>query len=402
MILRVGNINWQRALYKSRRYLDKFLQFIGVPLVLAGKFVGLFLIPYFRSQLFFVFPYYHIGGAEKVHIKIISCLKERNPIVFFTNKSKNSALKQHFTQSAKTFDFSYFNNSVFIYFWAGVLCTIINNNENSIVFGCNNRLFYKLLPYLKPQTCCIDLIHAFGGIENFSLLYVDRLDKRVVINKQTLRDMKDQYRLCGVAEKMNERIFLIENCVQIPEKIRRKNNESTLKILYVGRGTKEKRVNLIGKISHLCHQKELPVEFFLVGDVINSIDPQYRKYCTFLGEVVDENKLSEIYNSSEILLLVSSSEGFPLVIMEAMARSVVTISTDVGGISEHIHNGCNGFLIKNESEDLIVTNVCEVISELVSNEFLRNKISLEAYEYAKANFNCKKFCSNYEKLFWGK
>ncbi|WP_269851240.1 glycosyltransferase family 4 protein [Methanosarcina horonobensis] len=117
-------------------------------------------------------------------------------------------------------------------------------------------------------------------------------------------------------------------------------------MLYVGRGSEEKRVHLVGEISYLCHQKDMPVEFVLVGDVRSSIPEQYRKCCTFLGEIVDEKKLSEIYNSSDILLLVSSSEGFPLVIMEAMAYGVVTISTDVGGISEHIHNGYNGFLIK--------------------------------------------------------
>jgi glycosyltransferase involved in cell wall biosynthesis len=85
-----------------------------------------------------------------------------------------------------------------------------------------------------------------------------------------------------------------------------------------------------------------------------------------------------------------------------MACGVVPISTDVGGISEHIHNGRNGFLVKNESEDLIVKNVCNVISELVSNELLVDRISTEAYEYAKINFNCEKFCSRYRKLIRGK
>ena len=119
---------------------------------------------------------------------------------------------------------------------------------------------------------------------------------------------------------MDERIFLIENCIQIPERTIRKNNGSTLRILYVGRGSEEKRVHLIGEISYLCHQKEMPVEFILVGDVKNSMPKEYKKHCNFLGEIVDEKKLSEIYNKSDILLLVSRYEGFPLVIMEAMAH----------------------------------------------------------------------------------
>lgn len=373
------------------------------PLIKAGKLLGLSLAPFFRSQLFFLFPFYHIGGAEKVHLKITSCLKEYNPIVFFTDKSKNSALKKQFMQNAKTINLGHLNNPLLIYFWVGVLCTIFNNNKNCIVFGCNNLLFYRLLPYLDPQIRCIDLIHAFGGgIEEFSLPYVNRLEKRVVINTRTLNDLKNQYHSNGISEKLNERIFLIENCVHVPDKIRRENNGSTLRILYVGRGSEEKRVHLIGEISHLCHQKEMPVEFILVGDLESSIPEKHRNCCNFLGEIFDEKKLSEVYNNSDILLLVSKYEGFPLVIMEAMAHGVVTITTDVGGISKHVRNGYNGFLIKNESEESIVKNACEIIGKLALEKFLLDKLSVEAYEYARTNFNCEKFCSRYKKLVWDK
>lgn len=392
----------ENNLYMSiKPILQKLLKHIEKPLIITGKFVGSFFVSYFRSELFLFFPFYHIGGAEKVHAKITCCLKDHDPIVFFANKSKSTALKKQFMQNAKIFDLGYFNNPVLIYFWAGVLSKIVNYNKNCIVFGCNNILFYELIPHLNPEIYCIDLIHAFGGgIENVSLRCVSRLDRRVVINSRTFRDLKDQYRLNGITEKMNDRIFLIENCVKIPERTGIKNNGSTLRILYVGRGSEEKRVHLIGEISLICHKKEMPVEFTLVGDMINSIPHEYRKYCNFLGEIADEKRLSEIYNNSDILLLVSKYEGFPLVIMEAMAHGVVTISTDVGGISEHIHDGYNGFLIKNESEDQVVTEMCNVIGELVSNEFLMNKISSEAYEYAKKNFNCEKFCSNYKRLVW--
>jgi len=390
--------------YKCMRYLlHKILPYVEKPLIQAGRFVGSFFIPFFRSQLFLIFPFYHIGGAEKVHLKITGCFKEHNPIVFFADKSKNSALKRQFVQYAKTFDLRYLNNPLFIYFWVGVLSTILNNNKKCVVFGSNNLLFYRLIPYLSPEICCIDLIHAFGGgIENFSLHYIDRLDKRVVINTRTLNDMKNQYRSNGINEEMHQKIFLIENCIKIPDRFIRKSDNSIVKILYVGRGSEEKRVHLIGEISYLCHQKNIPVEFILVGSVKNSIPKQYRKYCSFLGEIVDDKELSKIYSDSDILLLVSRYEGFPLVIMEAMAHGVIPISTDVGGISQHIHNGFNGFLIKNKSEDLIIKDVCDLIGELISNESLMNKISTEAYKYAKTNFNCEKFCSKYKKLVWEK
>lgn len=389
-------IHLNSVLRKIFPYVKRALE---KPLIQTGKFVGSFFAPFFRSQLFFLFPFYHIGGAEKVHLNITRCFKEYNSIVFFADKSKNSALKKQFMHNARVFDLRYLNNPLFIYFWVGVLSTIVNNNRSCVVFGSNNLLFYRLIPYLNSEISCIDLIHAFGGgIENFSLQYVQRLDKRVVINTKTLQDLKDQYCSNCINEKIIERIFLIENCIKIPEKNMRKNRGPFFKILYIGRGSEEKRVNLIGEISYLCHQNGMPVEFVLVGDLKSSVPKKYREYCTFLGEITNEEEIAEIYDTSDILLLVSSYEGFPLVIMEAMAHGVITVSTDVGGIPQHIHNGFNGFLIKNESEDIIVKNVYEVIKELISDEILMNKISIEAYKYAKAYFNCEKFCLKYKDL----
>lgn len=371
-------------------------------LFFLGQIAGHLLLPFFQSQIFFFFPFYHVGGAEKVHAKIVACVRDQKPLVFFTNKSNNEAFKKMFDINAKNYEISSFcNKRILRSLTFGFFSVIINRHKQITVFGCNNPFFYALLPYLNSHVHCFDLIHAFiNDSKNIiELPIVEKLDRRVVINSKTLQDLKDQYESYGFDENVKERIILIENCISIPMVKRKVDNRSKLKILYVGRGTYEKRINLIGKFAYICHITNINIELALVGDVMNSMDEKYRSYCYFFGEITDEIKLSEIYADHDVLLLLSTSEGFPLVIMEAMAHGVVPISTDVGGIPDHVHHARNGFLIKNESEDMILIKLTEIVHELTINSDLLKKLSHEASEYAKVNFNCSNFCLNYYHLF---
>ena len=45
-------------------------------------------------EIFFFFPFYHIGGAEKVHTLISAAAGGRKAIIFFTRKSGNDFFLQ--------------------------------------------------------------------------------------------------------------------------------------------------------------------------------------------------------------------------------------------------------------------------------------------------------------------
>jgi glycosyltransferase involved in cell wall biosynthesis len=62
---------------------------------------------------------------------------------------------------------------------------------------------------------------------------------------------------------------------------------------------------------------------------------------TFAGY---ENDLTKIWSTHHALLLPSRHEGMPLAILEAMATARPCITTDVGGHTEWIEHGINGFI----------------------------------------------------------
>ncbi|WCK54285.1 glycosyltransferase family 4 protein [Aneurinibacillus sp. Ricciae_BoGa-3] len=71
---------------------------------------------------------------------------------------------------------------------------------------------------------------------------------------------------------------------------------------------------------------------------------------SFLGPRRD---VPDLLVKSDIFLLISNYEGFPISILEAMRASLPVIASDVGGVKEAVIDGVTGFLIpRGDSEKL--------------------------------------------------
>lgn len=356
-----------------------------------------------RSGLFFFFPFCHIGGAERVHADIVTCFAMERPWVFFCKWSpRPGVLRNQFDKSARTFNWRVrlkYCYPLSVWIMAGV----INRHPNAVVFGCNTLFFYKMLPYLTKNVRVVDLLHAFGGgAEDFSLPVVQRIDTRVVITPQTRDDLAMQYRNKGIDESLSKRIEVVGNRVEIPPLCPGKPASRTLNILFVGRASAEKRVHIAGRVAALCAGRGLPATLTMVGDLIGGVAEADRPFCRFTGEVTDQAVLKEMYEHAHLILLTSSREGFPMVIMEAMAQGAVPVTTDIGGISTHLQTGVNGWLIENSpDENMIVEAMLVVIDKLARDRELLSSLSGAAYEYARENFGGDKFCHRYRSVLLG-
>jgi L-malate glycosyltransferase len=366
----------------------------------TGQLAGRLLPLRNTSGLFFFFPFYQVGGAEKVHADIVSCVGDRHPWVFFTNRSKDAAFKPLFEKSARLFDLSFLTlGSLRYYAYIGALAALINRHKRATVFGCNTVLFYDLLPRLRKDVRRLDLLHAFGGeIEHVSLPLAASLDTRVIFSSQAFSELKNQYSAEGLDAALLERITFIDNQVAVPDNYPAKHRSNHLQVLYVGRGAAEKRVHLVGRVAAAARRAGLEADFILVGDLGSLIEAEHLSACTLKGEISDPEELSALYMSADVLLLTSSREGFPLVIMEAMAHGVVPISTDVGGISDHVKHEMNGLLIRDQAEDKIVEAIVETLARLQHDRSGLQEMSRSAYQYAREHFTQQRFCKAYRAL----
>lgn len=126
-------------------------------------------------------------------------------------------------------------------------------------------------------------------------------------------------------------------------------------------------IDLIGDGPDLSKVKKFAKELDLLDRV------------NFLGEI---RAGEEIFANYHIYLLISKWEGLPLSIIEAMRSGLAVICSDVGGCSEEIIDGINGFLIPRSDEKTLINRL-----KLLSKDAgLRKKMGKEGLRIYKEKF----------------
>jgi len=178
------------------------------------------------------------------------------------------------------------------------------------------------------------------------------------------------------------------------------------KILFVGRLHKIKGIdNLIRAIAVIS--KEIPsvkLEIAGGGEEKESLEKlvdelALRENVSFAG-MVPNNELVHHYNSARCVAVPSlhlpsgETEGMPVVIIESMACGIPVIASDVGGISDIVQDGYNGFLFRHGSPE----EIAEAIKKIFDSDI--DKISANAFETG-ARFHWEKVAHAYEKAMIG-
>jgi L-malate glycosyltransferase len=372
------------------------------PFILLGRLVALLNPMQKEYRIFFFFPFYHTGGAEKVHAQVAAATGSNDSIIFFTRKSADDRFHEDFRNTGcEIRDISKYTDNKWLYFlnliYRGIITGYINSqNQKPVVFNGQCNFGYKISPWVKRSIAQVELIHSLNSFSYIRIPFIPFISKTVMISQKRILDHKALYQLYNIPEDLLARIIYIPNAIQLPVALRDKTSHD-LTVLYVGRGTKEKRIELVAAIA-----KELSgsgVRFEIMGDVSEAINSADYPFIVFHGNVSDEKRINEIYQKAHILLLTSSTEGFPMVIMEAMAHGSCIISTAVGDIPFHVKNGENGFLLSDAgSESYIIKEAVENILWLKNNRDALNKMAVMNYNYAKHNFGIERFNNDYRNL----
>lgn len=116
----------------------------------------------------------------------------------------------------------------------------------------------------------------------------------------------------------------------------------------------------------------------------------------FLGQM-DNAAIMEYYNSNDIsaFVNVSSYEGIPVSIMEASSFGIPIIATDVGGTSEAVKDGVNGFLLDKDFEPVELKNIFQRLYDMKQENF--DQLCENARNLWEEKFNAQKNYSNFYK-----
>lgn len=93
-------------------------------------------------------------------------------------------------------------------------------------------------------------------------------------------------------------------------------------------------------------------------------------------------------------MLPSNYEGLPMTIIEAMSYGKPVVASNVGGVSEIVRDGINGYALQNE-ENLFV----EKIQEILGNQEIYSKMSKKAKEIFETELSVEYMTKEYLKIY---
>ncbi|EGJ32390.1 MULTISPECIES: glycosyltransferase family 4 protein [Moorena] len=263
-----------------------------------------------------------------------------------------------------------------------------------------------ILSLLKTNLPTIITEHSYGR---------EKSDKR---KKYTLRKLVYKYanKLVSVSKELdqsfqwlnpNKRVVIYNPIVKIPENdliedhvLHNLGIDSHKNwITSMGRLTKQKGFDiLISAFSKIAH-KYPDWQILIIGEghlksellaLINKLN--------LSAQVVLVGRLSNpfpVLKKSELFVMASRWEGFPMVHCEALACGLPVIATDCPtGPKEIIRHNVDGVLVPNEDSEALAT----AMENLMSNSEERQRLASRATEVNK-RFALEKILQDWEKLF---
>jgi len=148
-------------------------------------------------------------------------------------------------------------------------------------------------------------------------------------------------------------------------------------ITFVGTLRPVKGLRYLIEAMKIVRDKDKNVRLVLVGDgeerekLEKLVEKFGLKECVkFIGSVQNE-EIPQYMVTSDVFVLPSLSEGFPNVVLDAIASGLPIVATKVGGLPEIIEDSKNGFLVKPKNPE----QIAEKILLLIKDDELRKRIS---------------------------
>jgi len=369
-------------------------------------------LPNYKKKLLFVIISLVGGGAERVVANIITHLdKEKYDISLALFEKKGPNLSQ-IPEYVKVYDlrkksrYSFFKiifnlGKLFRRVRPNIVMSFLSyTNIVAIMAKFISRCEFNLVTSVRTYLSLATSNSRLGRIRYFLYKFLFNYADSIVVPSAGVK--KDLERTFNIIQR---KIKIIYNPMDL-EKINILKEEE-IKDLRI----KEKSFLLT--VGRLTKQKGHPYLFRAYSKIYKEIDEKL----LILGTGEDEEKLKSLVNQlgiqervlflgfqknpykfmnrASLFVLSSLWEGFPNVLLEAMACGVPVISTDCpSGPGEIITNSINGILVSSGNEKALA----EAMLSLLKDENLRKKFSKENKKRVE-DFRIEKILPKYEELF---
>lgn len=266
--------------------------------------------------------------------------------------------------------------------------------STKFISGSNNRASKKIAWVHVDLVTWNRVDGIFKNLEHHKKAY-SKFDEVLCVSQTVKEGVEKKYNVKNARVLYNpinrEKILKLSN-----EEIDDIKFSSKFKLISVGRLSEQKGYDKLLRIFKKLKNDGLDIELILVGNgnkynELNEyiVENKLEKDVTLLG--FRENPYKYV-RASDLFICSSISEGFSLVIGEAMAIGVPIVSVDCPGPNEVLGFGKYGKLVNNNEEDLY-----NGIKEMINNRALYKKYKNKANERGKM-FYINKFINKVESI----
>tara|TARA_B100001093_G_C26817155_1_gene1010266 strand:- start:1325 stop:2308 length:984 start_codon:yes stop_codon:yes gene_type:complete len=192
--------------------------------------------------------------------------------------------------------------------------------------------------------------------------------------------------------------ILINNGIKIKPYSYKKLND-LISILTVSNLRQVKNISLIINAFPELLKRFKKIEIVCIGDgnqkkELIELSKNLNVFDKISFEGIVDN-VDKYYEKADIFVLPSLSEGSSNSLIEAMNSSIPVIGSNVPGINDMITDKYNGMLIDPKRAATLI----DAITELITNNDFRKRISRNGHKYIKEKFSLKNMIDNHAKIF---
>lgn len=354
-----------------------------------------------KGRHVFLFPYLNTGGAEQVHADILATVADQDPLIVITGFSRDRAFATTFAQHGTLLELPRLLNHPFTCGYADRrLAALIDSRPKAVLFSSNTITFFELLLLLEPAVRTFHLQHAFlyrsdGNRQHKEWLPLfDRVTGYVFISKRAKTEYERFLFANNIPRSHFGKLLFISNAVQQFGSVQEHERTG---LLFVGRPSPEKRLDLF---LALCDRLEAEAPGHFRFTVVGADQVAGHPQVQFKGRINDPKALSSIYQQHDLLALTSTREGFPLVIMEAMAYGLVVLSTPVGDVPERLGADC-AIVTSTVEAAAVLHEMTQAAMALDGDRRRLQRMKAKALEKAKKEFAPEQFRADHRALLAG-
>lgn len=273
-----------------------------------------------------------------------------------------------------------------------MLCRIKDNNTLPIICGLHTALFYPVARSIYSK------IHNFVYLSKLYEKSLNVCSGVHTVNPDQIEFVRKQY------SSLNAKIFYVPYWIELPNQMRRTKQNSKFKILFLGRLTEQKGVDILAKIiKKLSKKPEFEnMEFRITGSgelehIIVRLSRTYSnvKYYGF----VKPEQVSDLYLNSDICIVPSKWETVSYICLEAQSHGLPVVVSNISGPRGIIINSKTGFLVEPDDVEEFVNRNLELY-HLKNDDFESFKImGEEARSNIAERFSKKNIIPKLEAMF---